>query len=187
VELADGRGPRGLSLSPATLAALAPGDRIMLPSANGSHCAALAAELGVPAVGGCLRNAGAVAHWLAGRAGTLSPVALIPCGERWPDGSLRPAVEDLIGAGAIAAALLAGHPALRPSPEAQVAAGAFASVAADLHGALAGSVSGRELEASGKGDDIEWAAALDASAAVPVRGDDGAFGLPGEAPTSRPG
>ena len=47
----------------------------------------------------------AVARWLQARGGT---VAVVAAGERWPDGSLRPAAEDLWGAGAV----LAGEDAL---------------------------------------------------------------------------
>jgi 2-phosphosulfolactate phosphatase len=182
-EIADASGPRRLSLSPATLTGLGPGDRVVLPSVNGSHCSTVAAGLGVPVVGASLRNAGAVAHWLlqttaarATAAGGPGAIAVVACGERWPDGSLRPAVEDLLGAGAIVTALGRGDPARALSPEAAAARAAFGSARNDLHGSLAASVSGRELVAKGNADDIGWAAALDVSPCVPVLGDDGAYG-----------
>jgi 2-phosphosulfolactate phosphatase len=177
VELADGTGPRALTLSPSTLTALGPGDRIVLPSANGSHCSALATKGGATVVGGSLRNAEAVAQWILHQARDgVSPVGVVPCGERWPDGSLRPALEDLIGAGAIVDALLQAGSSLLPSPDAAAAAGAFRAVAHDLVRTLAESVSGRELRALGREDDIGWAAARNASRTVPVLGDDGAYG-----------
>jgi 2-phosphosulfolactate phosphatase len=177
VELADGRGRHGFSLSPASLVAAGPGDRIMLPSANGSHCAALAATLGVSVVGGCLRNADAVARWLTPSAEPARlRITVIACGERWGDGSLRPAVEDEVGAGAIIAALRAADPGRRISPEAEAAEAAFGAVRHDLGRALSESVSGRELRASDRGADIAWAADLNVSRSVPVLGDDGSFG-----------
>jgi 2-phosphosulfolactate phosphatase len=175
--VADATGPRRLSLSPATLRALRPGDRIVLPSVNGAHCSAMAARLGVPVVGGSLRNARAVADWLlrktTGR--PLGAIAVVACGERWPDGSLRPAVEDLVGAGAIVAAIGQGDPARSLSPEAGAARAAFQSARTDLRGTLAASTSGRELEAKGNGDDINWAVALDVSPCVPVLDEDGSY------------
>jgi 2-phosphosulfolactate phosphatase len=173
-EVADGSGPRGLTLSPATLTGLGPGDRMVLPSANGSHCSALAAGLGTTVIGGSLRNATAVAGWLL-RKSPGGPVAVVPCGERWPDGSLRPAVEDHIGAGAIVAALADADPSLTRSPEARAADTVFRSALSDLSGALSQSASGSQLRFRGMGDDIAWAAALDVSRGVPVLGADGAY------------
>ena len=91
------------SLSPAALrSAPAPGN-LVLPSPNGSAIAATAHGVVVAA---CLRNASAVAAWLSERYGSgTEPVTVIAAGERWPDGSLRPALEDLLGAGAVIAAL----------------------------------------------------------------------------------
>jgi len=176
-EVADGRGPRHLSLSPATLGTLRPGDRVVLPSINGSHCSAMAAQLGVPVVGGSLRNAGAVADWLlratAGRA--VGGIAVVACGERWPDGSLRPAVEDLVGAGAIVEALGRGDSARTHAPEAAAARAAFDAARTSLGATLAASTSGRELEAKGTADDVSWAAVLDVSACVPVLDEEGFY------------
>ncbi|QES45646.1 hypothetical protein DEJ49_35825 [Streptomyces venezuelae] len=93
------------SLSPAALRRAPFTPRLVLPSPNGSAIAASAG--GIPVVAGALRNATAVGHWLAreGYGTTERPVAVIASGERWPDGSLRPALEDLLGAGAIIGAL----------------------------------------------------------------------------------
>lgn len=71
-------------------------------------------------VAACLRNARAVAAWLSERSGADDgPVTVIAAGERWPDGSLRPA-QDLLGAGAVVAAL-AQRRGVRVSPEAAAA------------------------------------------------------------------
>ena len=57
-------------------------------------------------VGASLRNAAAVASWIAREHDADDTVvAVVAAGERWPDGTLRPAVEDLWGAGAVLAAL----------------------------------------------------------------------------------
>ena len=92
---------------------------------------------------------------------------MVAAGERWPDGSLRPAVEDLWGAGAVLAALgdlgVAGL-----SPEAEQAAAAFTAASTALGDRLRASASGRELDAIGFGDDVRVAGELDASDVVPV-------------------
>jgi 2-phosphosulfolactate phosphatase len=148
------------SLSPGSLASLAPGDRLVLPSPNGSALSVAAAACGARVFAGCLRNAAAVAAALR-KAG--SSVNVIGAGERWPDDTLRPAFEDLLGAGAILAALA---PA-RPSPEALAAVAAFRDARGDLEARLLACASGLELAARGFADDVRAAAALGASGAVP--------------------
>jgi 2-phosphosulfolactate phosphatase len=157
-------------LSPASISSAAGVSRIVLPSPNGSALASQLADGGAMVLGACLRNRMAIARWLADRvrASQHPPViAVVAAGERWPDDSLRPAVEDLWGAGAVISALeglgLAGL-----SPEARSAAAAFTAVAANLAAELADSTSGRELADIGFGHDVAVAADLDASASVPV-------------------
>jgi 2-phosphosulfolactate phosphatase len=157
---ADRSGP-GPTLSPASLTALRGGERLVLPSPNGAGCASLAAEAGASVVAGCLRNASAVARFAALRGG---PTAVIAAGELWPDGRLWPAVEDLIGAGAV----LAGIDADAMSPEAKAAVAVFRAARDDLLEALAGSASGRELVDRGFSDDVAMAARLDVTDLVPM-------------------
>lgn len=77
---------------------------------------------------------------------------------------MRVAVEDALGAGAIAAAL-EGR-----SPEADAAVDQFvAARARGLRGVLRRPASGLELVADGFGADVDLAAELDASDAVPRR------------------
>jgi 2-phosphosulfolactate phosphatase len=162
-------GVAGVSLSPAAMARVEGVERVVLPSPNGSTISTALAGSGATVVAACLRNAPAVAAWLAARA-EAGPIAIIPGGERWPDDTLRPAVEDLWGAGAVVAGLLAAG--LSASPEARAAAAAFA--AADLPGDLHQCVSGRELSDHGFAADVAIAGEYGASSVVPVLVD-GAF------------
>lgn len=150
-----------ISLSPASLDGVAGIGRLVLPSPNGSAIAFALAGSGVTVVGACLRNASAVGRWLAAATGRVRVVA---AGERWPDGQLRPAVEDLWGAGAV----LAGLDLSGASPEARAAVAAYDVVRSDLGHELAGSASGRELLAAGFGRDLDLASALDVARVVPV-------------------
>jgi 2-phosphosulfolactate phosphatase len=153
------RGSPGYSLSPQSLVHLPHGTRLVLPSPNG---ATLTLGKGmVPTLAGCLRNAQAVAA-VAQSYGQR--IAVIPAGERWPsNGSLRPAFEDWMGAGAIIS-----HLAGTLSPEAHAAATTFRSMQSDLAGLLRSCGSGKELLAHGFAKDVALASALNVSACVPV-------------------
>ena len=94
-------------------------------------------------------------------------MTVIAAGERWADDSLRPAVEDLWGAGAVIDAL-SRIAACALSPEAAAAAAAFRAVAPALPAELSASVSGGELIRAGFPDDVAIAAELDTSSCVPV-------------------
>lgn len=158
---------RHVSLSPVSVASVQGVERLVLPSPNGSSIAFSLADTGAEVVGACLRNAAAVARWLAPQILGGATCAVIPAGERWPDGSLRPAVEDLWGAGAVIAGLVdLGVTGL--SPEARVAAQSFRAVRPDLAAELAACASGVELVTGGFGADVEVAGQLDASQVVPV-------------------
>lgn len=152
------RSAAGYTLSPASLQTIPAGTRIVLPSPNGST---LSVSTGVtPTLAGCLRNAQAVAD----AARTFGDrIAVIPAGERWRDGSLRPAWEDWAGAGAIIAHLPGRH-----SPEAEAALAAFAAARDDLYAALSGCSSGKELIEQGYAEDVRLAAALNASPVAPL-------------------
>ncbi|MDX6371211.1 MAG: 2-phosphosulfolactate phosphatase [Nocardioidaceae bacterium] len=164
--------PGGVSLSPAAMARATGVDRIVLPSPNGSSIAFGLADSGCIVVGACLRNRSAVAHWLQAHGGT---VAVVAAGERWPDDSLRPAAEDLWGAGAVLAALAdLGSGDTDHSPEARVAADAFRAVEPSLALSLQACASGRELAEAGFGEDVDVAAELDVTDVVPVL-DEGEF------------
>jgi 2-phosphosulfolactate phosphatase len=91
------------------------------------------------------------------------PIALVPAGERWADGSLRPAIEDWLGAGAILDRL--NGPC---APEAQVAREAYRAAGHELARLVRLSVSGRELVDRGFAGDIDLAVEEDVSACAPV-------------------
>lgn len=160
--------PEAPSLSPARLLACEAVPRVVLPSPNGSTIAAALVEGGSTVATGCLRNASAVARWLDGEMDADRTGAVVAAGERWPDGSLRVALEDHLGAGAILAALAARGRGSGLSPEAQAAATMFEVSRDRLAEHLRGCVSGSELVLAGFADDVEIAAALDSSDTVPI-------------------
>jgi 2-phosphosulfolactate phosphatase len=162
------------SLSPAHLRAAPFVARLVLPSPNGAAIAA-AAPPGVRVIAACLRNISAVADWLTSHGyGTPErPVAVIAAGERWPDGSLRPALEDLLGAGALIRELRS-QGAGPLSADARAAKASYEGTA-DLAHAVATSASGRQLAAMGFVADVAIATEEDVCALVPVRDGDGAF------------
>ncbi len=153
-ECAQKRGAGRYSLSPVTLADIPPGTRLVLPSPNGSALTGKARARRIFA--GCLRNACAIAEAIEGTA------VIVAAGERWPDGTLRPAIEDWIGAGAIIS-----HCTGTKSPEAQLAEAAFLAVAEQLETVVRTSASGNELVTRGYAHDIAPCAALNVSSCVP--------------------
>ena len=157
------------SLSPASLEALPHGARIVLPSPNGATLALRAADSGAAVIAGCLRNASAVA---AAARSLGRTVTVIAAGERWDgdDEPLRPAVEDMVGAGAI----LAAFRPRTPSPEAIAAIAVYAVAAAAMQPFIAACSSGRELLQLSYAADVDAAAQHDASETVPLL-KDGAF------------
>lgn len=170
-QVAVGRGHvsarRPWSLSPAALLAAPPVADLVLPSPNGSAICAAATSTGVPVVAGSLRNAPAVVGLLRERGyGSLeTPIGVVAAGERWPDGTLRPCVEDLLGAAAIVDGLSTVTGGL--SVEAAVALAALASVP-DVPAAVRGSVSGRELIGRGYPTDVDLACEYGVSRTVPL-------------------
>ncbi|WP_406446925.1 2-phosphosulfolactate phosphatase [Streptomyces sp. NBC_01613] len=98
---------------------------------------------------------------------------MIAAGERWPDGSLRPALEDLLGAGALVSDLYA-QGAGPMSIEAAAAKAAYEGTA-DLTRAIAACASGRQLAATGFVEDVAIATEEDVCTVVPIRDGDGAF------------
>jgi len=171
-ELAGRREDGVPSLSPTDLLTLTPGTRLVLPSPNGAALAFAARDLGASRVfAGCLRNASAVAGAARSAIGDGGSLAVIAAGERWDDasGPLRPAVEDLLGAGAILAALDPSSAVANPrcSPEAAAARVAFLAARPRLFDALSECGSGRDLIERGWEDDVATCAALDVTTAVP--------------------
>jgi 2-phosphosulfolactate phosphatase len=167
--LAVGRGQagaEGISLSPVTIRRAQNVQRLVLPSPNGSTISQQLADSGSTVLAVSLRNARAAAAYVAAKLAqdpSLTAVA-IAAGERWTDGSLRPAVEDLWGAGAFLAELGVGP----LSPEARAAASAYRGVAGELPQLLRDCAGGRELTAYGFKEDVEIAAELNSSQSVPV-------------------
>lgn len=151
----------GYSLSPASLVSIPPGTRLVLPSPNGATISAVAREAGVQVICGCLRNA----RTAADAAARFGRIGVIAAGERWPNGTLRPALEDLLGAGAILSRL----PATSLSPDARASMAAYQS--ARIPADIADCPSGRELIEAGFVRDVEIAAAVDTSQTVPVLSD----------------
>jgi 2-phosphosulfolactate phosphatase len=142
-------------------------------SINGAAVAEAAGATSAVVMLGGLRNAAAVARAVLDvqeKRAERTSVAVIACGElgaREAGSPLRFAVEDLLGAGAVVAALTdlgIDH----SSPEAAAAGEAFRALRGATRHLLAASGSGRELAAIDRSDEVAAAAAVDAASVVPV-------------------
>lgn len=164
-EVAHPDNPQGFSLSPMTLERLPAGYRMVLPSPNGSTLSLSTGD--TPTLAGCLRNARAVAD----QAMTIGRnIAVIPSGERWrEDDTLRPSLEDWLGAGAIISYLHGAR-----SPEAEAAAMSFKQAEADLYHMILTCSSGKEKMSRDQERDVQLATDLNVSNCVPVL-KDGAY------------
>ncbi len=178
--------PGRFSLRPSSLTEITPGTRLVLPSPNGSALTFGAIDAGASVVVvGSLRNATAIGRDVVAKG--FGDVAVIAAGERWrgDTGPLRPAVEDLFGAGAIFSAIVdewekaetqnvsgvqvGAQPGLEPmSPEARAAMAAFADARPELAERLRTCGSGRELIGRGFAADVELAADFASSLVVPT-------------------
>ena len=146
------------SLSPSSLINIPENTRLVLPSPNGSS---LSLSTGTTlTLCGCFRNARAVAEF-AMSIGNL--ISVIPAGEKWHDGSLRYAVEDLAGAGAIISFLKSNL-----SPESRSALAVYKSIETELKEQIKNCVSGKELISRGFEIDIDLALELNVSNCVPA-------------------
>ena len=148
----------GYSLSPQSLIKISKGTKLVLPSPNGSSLTLLTENK--LTLAGCLRNCEAVARFAQNYS---ARVTVIPAGEKWEDGSLRPSLEDLIGAGAILSYLSGSL-----SPEAETAVVVFNSFKNDLLNTLKKCSSGKDLIERDFDSDVELAAEINVSDCVPV-------------------
>ena len=150
------------SLSPTHTRHATAGDRIVLASPNGATCCVAAPRVPLLLVGG-LVNAAAVARAARDHGGRVTVLA---CGERWPDGTLRPCLEDYLGAGAILAGLEGSL-----SPEAETCVAAFHANRERIAPLLWDAIGGRELRERGFEGDVKLASAYDTLDVVPVMSD----------------
>ena len=158
-ELADPtRKPGTWSLSPASLASIPTGTKLVLPSPNGSTLSLATGK--TPTLAGCIRNAQAVAQACLQFGKRISVIA---AGERWPDQTLRPSIEDWIAAGAIISFLPGSL-----SPEAKLAKNAFQTSKETIGETLRTCSSGKELIERGFMSDVEFAMQFNVSANVPI-------------------
>jgi 2-phosphosulfolactate phosphatase len=122
---------------------------------------------GAPAVivAGLVNASAAGAAAAAGARAAGCGVTVIACGERTAETGRRRrfAAEDLLGAGAVAAAV-----DLPRTGEAETAVRAFQACRGDLESVLLQTRSGLELVAAGFRDDVAWAARVDSLSVVPL-------------------
>jgi 2-phosphosulfolactate phosphatase len=154
------------SLSPRSLLSLRVGRSLVLPSPNGAAVVLESERLCPRVITACARNAAAVARAI--RDAGWTTVAVVAAGEQWEDKSLRPALEELWGAGAVLSELRD----LGLSPEAQAAGACFWDLDPNT---VRGCSSALELYATGFEGDVAMALDLNSSSCVPML-EDGAFG-----------
>lgn len=154
--------PGLFSLSPQSMFNAEPGMRIVLPSPNGATLSIKCK--GKTTLCGSLRNVSAIAG-VAQQLGNV--ITIVPAGERWPNGNIRFALEDALGAGAIISQL-AGN----LSPEAIAMRDLWQKSKFNLSNILLECTSGNELINRNSHKDIDIAGQIDGSQNVPIMSDE---------------
>lgn len=160
------------TLSPVSFTEEHSNKRYVLSSLNGAFCTWIASKVPALLIGSLLNasSVASVANQL--RIQTNANITVVPCGEQWSDGkkeedTLRPAIEDYLGAGAILS-LLDGE----KSPEAEVCIGAFIQAEPKLDQLIWDCGSGRELRERGFEADVRHCSRLNVYQTVPVLNND---------------
>ncbi|HYK73492.1 MAG TPA: 2-phosphosulfolactate phosphatase [Pseudoneobacillus sp.] len=142
--------------------------KYVLTSLNGAFCTWIAAKVPALLVGSIVNasSVAIVANQI--RKETKANITVVPCGEQWDDvrdqeNSLRPAMEDYLGAGAILSYLDGDL-----SPEGEVCVGAFQQSKAKLNDLIWDCGSGRELRERGFEDDVSHSSRLNVFQTVPI-------------------
>ncbi|WP_100012034.1 2-phosphosulfolactate phosphatase [Lentibacillus sediminis] len=155
------------SLSPVSFNQEHANRKYVLSSRNGSFCTWIASKVPALLIGGLL-NASSVAS-LANqlRSQVKANITVVPCGEQWVgvnknEDSLRPSIEDYLGAGAILSELKGDK-----SPEAEVCIGAFEYGRHKIGELVWESGSGRELRERGFEADVKHCSQLNVYQSVP--------------------
>ena len=157
-ELAYKRGESKYSLSPESLLDIPDKTKLVLPSPNGSELSTLITSM--PLFTACLRNAKAIAL----QASVLSnKIGVIAAGEKWEDNSIRFAIEDMLGAGAVISCF-----DNELSIEAKSAKLVFDSNVDIIEDVLLRSVSGQELVDRGYRGDVIIASEVNVSGVAPI-------------------
>lgn len=146
-------------LSPASLINISKNTKLVLPSPNGATLSLAAGD--IPTLCGSLRNAKAVADYAI----TIGKnISVIPAGEKWKDdNTIRFALEDYLGAGAIISYLKGSL-----SPESKSALSVFKNLSVNLKEEIKNCSSGKELIEIGFERDVELACELNVSNIVPL-------------------
>jgi 2-phosphosulfolactate phosphatase len=156
--------PGRYSLSPLDYAGAPAGLRVVLRSPNGARLAVAAKGAPAVIVAGIVNASACGAAAAAGAKAEGRGVTVIAVGERIRGMRRRRfAAEDLLGAGAVAAAV-----ELPRTGEAEVAIRAFEATRRDLEATLLHTTSGIELVGAGWKEDVRYAAGLDSLACVPL-------------------
>ncbi|TCQ91506.1 MULTISPECIES: 2-phosphosulfolactate phosphatase [Rahnella] len=134
---------QGFTLSPCSLLNMTAGTRLVLPSPNGSALTFKAKAHKAAIFTACFRNLTATARACE----KFRQILIVPAGEKWPDNSLRPALEDFAAAGGLVSRL--SH--RRLSAEARAACAVYQHL---TRAELEGCSSARELNRRGFAADI---------------------------------
>lgn len=157
--------PGQFSLSPVSMFTAEKGMRIVLPSPNGATLSIMCA--GKITLCGSFRNAKSVAE-LSQRLGKT--VTVISAGEKWPNGNIRFALEDALGAGAILSYMNGSF-----SPEATALRNLWVDTQEHLFNVLQECTSGNELITRSSEQDIDIASEVNITSNVPILTDDAEY------------